>query len=137
MNQESDAQACGVLYVHRETVEAISDQLPMIEEIRGMAEVFKLLGDPTRLRIVHALSLGELCVCDLAAMLGIAQTAVSNHLRLLRSTRLVNHRREGKMAYYSLTDTHIKRLLGEGFAHVTEAPAGPSAAQPPLQEIRS
>jgi DNA-binding transcriptional ArsR family regulator len=85
-----------------------------------MAETFKLLGDPTRLKLVHALSKGELCVCDLAAMLGVGSTAVSNHLRLLRSMRLVSYRREGKMAYYSLADDHITRLLAECLDHVQE-----------------
>lgn len=112
---------CETDFVHGETVAAIASQIPPQEAILQMAETFKLLGDPTRLKLVHALSKGELCVCDLAAMLGVGSTAISNHLRLLRSMRLVSYRRAGKMAYYSLADGHITRLLTEGLDHVQEA----------------
>ncbi len=112
--------SCEISYVHGETVKAIASGLPPQEAIFDMAETFKLLSDPTRLKLVHALSRGELCVCDLAAMLGVGSTAVSNHLRLLRGMRLVNYRREGKMAYYSLADDHITRLLAECLDHVQE-----------------
>lgn len=112
--------SCEVSYVHGETVKAIASEMPPQEAIFSMAETFKLLGDPTRLKLVHALSKGELCVCDLAAMLGVGSTAVSNHLRLLRGMRLVSYRREGKMAYYTLADDHITRLLAECLDHVQE-----------------
>lgn len=118
---------CGIAYVHAETVEAIASELPPREAIHAMADTFKLLSDPTRLKLVHALSLGELCVCDLAAMLGVGSTAVSNHLRLLRGMRLVTYRREGKMAYYALADAHIIRLLAECFEHVQEPSASGEA----------
>ena len=112
--------SCEISYIHGETVKAIASGMPPQEAIVDMAETFKLLSDPTRLKLVHALSRGELCVCDLASMLGVGSTAVSNHLRLLRSMRLVNYRREGKMAYYSLADDHITRLLAECLDHVQE-----------------
>ncbi len=114
------ADSCEISYVHGETVEAITADMPPREAVFAMAETFKLLSDPTRLKLVHALSRGELCVCDLAAMLGVGSTAVSNHLRLLRGMRLVNYRRQGKMAYYSLADGHITRLLAECLDHVQE-----------------
>lgn len=120
METEIARTACDVQYVHTDTVARVSAQMPPKPAMLAMAETFKLLGDPTRLRIVHALSYGELCVCDLAAMLGLAQTSVSNHLRLLRSMRLVNYRREGKMAYYTLADEHISRLMAECFVHVQD-----------------
>lgn len=116
----NDDVSCNAPYIHEETVKAIASQLPPPDAIRSMAETFKLLGDPTRLKLVHALSKGELCVCDLAAMLGVGSTAISNHLRLLRSMRLVHYRRAGKMAYYSLADGHINRLLTESLEHVQE-----------------
>jgi DNA-binding transcriptional ArsR family regulator len=116
---------CEVLYVRPAVVAEVEATMPSLGLAIDMAETFKLLGDPTRLRIVHALSRGELCVCDLAAMLGIARTAVSNHLRLLRSMRLVTYRKEGKLAFYSLGDDHIARLLKECLEHVQELqPAG-------------
>lgn len=116
---------CEVLYIRPTVVAEVNATMPAMGLMVEMAETFKLLGDPTRLRIVHALSRGELCVCDLAAMLGLARTAVSNHLRLLRSMKLVTYRKEGKLAFYSLGDDHIARLLKECLEHVQELqPAG-------------
>lgn len=88
--------------------------------VEDLALTFKLLGDPTRLRIVHALSREELCVCDLAAVLGMSQSVTSHSLRALRQLHLVRYRREGKVAYYSLDDAHIESLVTEGFRHVEE-----------------
>lgn len=85
-----------------------------------LAETFRVLGDPTRVRIVFALSREELCVCDLAVLAGISQSAVSHSLRALRQLGLVTYRREGKIAYYTLDDEHIDNLLREGFRHVRE-----------------
>lgn len=121
---DSDAD-CGDLFVRPAVVASVSSTMPSMSLMLEMAETFKLLGDPTRLRIVHALSRGELCVCDMAAMLGIARSAVSNHLRLLRSMKLVTYRKEAKLAFYSLGDDHIVRLLNECLEHVEELqPAG-------------
>lgn len=90
------------------------------EVVTDLAETFRVLGDATRLRIVHALSDHELCVCDLATVLGVEQSVVSHSLRALRQMRLVRFRKEGKIAYYSLDDDHIASLVGEGFRHVEE-----------------
>jgi len=90
------------------------------EAVVTLAETFKVLGDPTRLRIVFALSRDELCVCDLANVLGVSQSVVSHSLRALRQMRLVRYRKEGKIAYYVLDDEHIGSLLGQGFRHVQE-----------------
>ncbi|MEO7647121.1 MAG: metalloregulator ArsR/SmtB family transcription factor [Gemmatimonadaceae bacterium] len=86
----------------------------------ALSETFRVLGDPTRLRIVYALAREELCVCDLANVLGASQSVVSHSLRALRQMRLVRYRKDGKIAYYTLDDTHIKSLLTEGFHHVEE-----------------
>ena len=86
----------------------------------GLAETFRALGDPTRVRILDALSHGELCVCDLAAVLSLSQSAVSHQLRFLRSLRLVKPRREGRMVFYSLDDRHVVDLLQQGLRHVEE-----------------
>lgn len=90
------------------------------EVVASLAETFKVLGDPTRLRIAHALSREELCVCDLANVLGVSQSVVSHSLRALRQMRLVRYRKAGKIAYYVLDDDHIASLLAEGFRHVEE-----------------
>src|SRR5919197_106725 len=84
----------------------------------SLAAIFAALGEPTRLRIVHALSLGELCVGDLAALLGMAVPAVSQHLRVLRDLRIVRNRRVGKMVYYALDDAHVADLFTVALAHV-------------------
>lgn len=90
------------------------------EAVADLAETFKVLGDPTRLRIVFALSREELCVCDLANVIDASQSVVSHSLRALRQMHLVRYRKQGKVAYYALDDTHIGTLLDEGFRHVEE-----------------
>jgi DNA-binding transcriptional ArsR family regulator len=109
---------CEAFYVNSQEVARISGGLPPKEATLAMAETFKLLGDPTRLRVIHALSQGELCVCDLATMFDVGQTAISNHLRILRNMGLVTYRRQGKLAYYAIADEHITRLLAECLEHV-------------------
>jgi DNA-binding transcriptional ArsR family regulator len=89
--------------------------------VQALADTFRLLGDPTRVRIVDALSEGELCVCDIAAHIGISESAVSHQLRLMRSQRLVRGRREGRCVYYALDDQHVLSLFQQGLRHVTEA----------------
>jgi len=88
------------------------------EEARQVAGIFKMLGDPTRMKILHALSTRELCVCDIAAVVAMGQSAVSHQLRLLRGSRLVKYRKEGKLAWYSLDDAHISLLLAQGLEHI-------------------
>ncbi|QYJ16794.1 Transcriptional repressor SmtB [Rubrobacter xylanophilus DSM 9941] len=101
----------------REVSEALS-AMPEPEEIRGASELLKAVGDPTRMRILCALADRELCVCDLQAVLGLSQSAVSHQLRTLRNANLVTYRREGKMAYYTLADDHVRRLLDLSLRHV-------------------
>lgn len=100
--------------------------LPAPVAINALAETLKALGDPTRLRIVTALGVPgveELCVCDLASLVGVSQSAVSHSLRVLRDLRLVRYRRVGKIAFYALDDAHVDALLREGFRHVAEQAA--------------
>ena len=91
------------------------------DALEGLTEIFRVLGDPTRLRILDALSRGELCVGDLAARLGVTESAVSHQLRLLRSARIVRARRDGRMIFYTLDDTHVLTLFEQGLRHVQEA----------------
>ena len=104
-----------------EALAALQTRLLAAGTVESVAEVFKLLGDPTRVRIVDALSHGERCVCDLASLVGISESAVSHQLRLLRSARLVRVRRTGRMAFYSLDDHHVVGLLHDTRRHVQEA----------------
>lgn len=96
------------------------------EAVQALADVFRVLGDPTRLRIVEALSHEELCVCDIATLLGVSQSVVSHSLRALRQMRLVRYRRAGKIAYYALDDSHIATVFSQALAHVAE-PRGQTA----------
>lgn len=109
---------CTVRVVDAETVAAVRDRLPGDDAVTGTADVFALLGDPGRLKILLALLHGEMCVCDLAATSGQGESAVSHHLRLLRAHRVVVARRAGRMAYYRLADEHVRMLLDIALAHI-------------------
>lgn len=119
----SENDFCEVNCIDHEKVVAIRARLLADTEITRLAETFRLLGDPTRVRIIHALSLEELCVCDIAALLGTTTSAVSHQLRLLRTMRVVRHRKAGKIVYYSLDDDHIRGLLQAGCDHILECTA--------------
>lgn len=101
-------------------LEAVRDRLLSGEPLQAVSEIFKLLADPTRVRILDALSHGERCVCDLAALVGISESAMSHQLRLLRTARLVRARREGRQAFYALDDHHVIGLLRDARKHVEE-----------------
>ncbi|CAA9552346.1 MAG: Cadmium efflux system accessory protein [uncultured Thermomicrobiales bacterium] len=117
---------CDVLCIHPESVRAARATLLPTVEAQDLAAIFSVLADPTRVRIVQALSERELCVCDLANVLGLRQSTVSHQLRLLRALRIVRFRKEGRIAYYALDDAHVAALLAQGLAHVREA-AGAAA----------
>lgn len=112
--------ACAVEFVDEKRVRRAARAMKPPAAVSALAELFKVLGDPTRIRIAHALSREELCVCDIANLLGVSQSAASHSLRALRQMKLVRFRREGKIAYYALDDEHVARLLADGFRHVEE-----------------
>ena len=95
--------------------------------VEALADTFRVLGDPTRVRILDALAPGELCVCDIAGLVGISESAVSHQLRLLRGMRLVRPRRAGRLVYYAVDDHHILELLKQALTHVEEGRRGPPA----------
>jgi DNA-binding transcriptional ArsR family regulator len=104
-----------------EALDAVRARLLSSASVGQIAETFKLLGDPTRVKLVDILSHGERCVCDLASLAGLSESAVSHQLRLLRAARLVRVRRAGRMAYYSLDDHHVVGLLHDTRKHIEEA----------------
>ncbi len=108
------------LCAHREIVERVTASLPPESTLYELADLFKVFGDSTRIRILFALAETELCVCDLAQLLGLTQTAVSHQLRLLKSSKLVRFRRDGKILFYSLADDHVRGMIGMGMEHVSE-----------------
>ncbi len=114
----SEEERCGVTYIDEERVKEASVYLVDGLTATRMAESFKALSDPTRVRIISALTHAELCVCDIAAALGMSQSAISHQLRILRTLRLVKSRKEGRQVYYSLDDEHIYSLFQQGLDHV-------------------
>jgi len=117
---ETDSAVCEVLCVHPEVLSKFGAKLVRLREAEDLAELFKTLGDPTRVRIIDALAQSEFCVCDLAELLGLSQSATSHQLRVLRNSKLVKYRRDGKMVYYSLDDGHVLGLYSQGLEHISE-----------------
>ncbi len=116
----SGSDVCSTNIVDQQKVDFVAGALPTEAENMAMAELFKALGDPTRLRIVQALALEELCVCDLTALMDISISAISHQLRLLRNLKVVKFRKSGKMAYYSLDDDHVLELVTLTREHIAE-----------------
>lgn len=119
IRREDDA-LCSCTIIHEDILSRVKGEMTDDNHLFKMAELFKALNDPTRLKIVNALILSEMCVCDIAALLNMNQPAISHHLKVLRQTQLIKYRREGKIVYYSLDDEHIELLFKQGFAHVIE-----------------
>ena len=111
---------CEVEFIHKDAVEKARKQMIDEDVVLDSAEIFKALSDPARIQILHALSISELCVCDLAKMLDMSVSAISHHLRILRSLRIVKFRKEGKVVFYSLDDVHISSLITSCVEHVME-----------------
>ena len=114
------APRCDFIYVHEEVVNQVLEVMPTDEELQSLADFFRIFGDSTRIRILYALSQSELCVCDIASLLGMGQSAISHQLRILKQMRLVKFRREGKSELYSLADGHIETILAQGMEHIGE-----------------
>ncbi|OQX88264.1 transcriptional regulator [candidate division KSB1 bacterium 4484_87] len=113
-------EICKTNIVNHGKVKKVNQALPKNREVVELSETFKVLSDPTRLRIVLALSMEELCVCDLATIVNISISAISHQLRLLKSRKLVTYRKEGKMVYYKLDDDHVVNLITQATEHVRE-----------------
>jgi len=117
-------RTCQIRHINTENVAKANLAIPQIEEIQDLADMFKALGDPTRLKIVTALVASELCVCDLSAVCGLSESAISHQLRILRNLRIVKYRREGKIVYYRLDDDHVESLVRQSLAHISEEQRG-------------
>jgi DNA-binding transcriptional ArsR family regulator len=115
-----DGDECQVRVIHLDRVEQARSEAVSVRELNRLSSIYKVLGDPSRLKIVMALRNVEMCVCDLAAFLGLTESAVSHQLRRLKDLALVKSRREGQAIYYSLDDEHVAELLNMGLEHVTE-----------------
>ena len=111
---------CEESLVHTDAVEKVRSRLPLDERLYDLAELFKIFGDSTRVKILYALLESELCVCDIAKLMEVTQSAVSHQMRVLKNSKLVKFRREGKTVYYSLADDHVLHILDQGMEHILE-----------------
>lgn len=117
---ENDASHCEFMCVHADTVDRITSTMPDEDTLIDLSELFKVFGDSTRIKILTALSHGELCVCDLSKLVGMTSSAVSHQLKILRSAKLVSCRRDGKTVFYALADDHVTTIIRQGLEHVNE-----------------
>jgi ArsR family transcriptional regulator len=119
-NKNTFIELCDFPVIHEEVVNKVRKDMPKEETLYDLAELFKVFGDTTRIKILYALSASEMCVCDMAALLSMTQSAVSHQLRVLKQARLIKFRRNGKVVYYSLDDEHIQQIFNQGLDHINE-----------------
>ena len=115
-----DVEHCECYEVHKELVDQVMNHMPDDDELYDLAELFKVFGDSTRIRILTVLFGEEMCVCDIAEALGMNQSAVSHQLRVLKNAKLIKNRKDGKQVFYSLADDHVRTILAMGLEHIEE-----------------
>lgn len=115
-----EIECCDTILVHSDIIDDIQQHMPEENILRELADFYKVFGDATRIRILYVLLQHEVCVCDLAEILGMTQSAISHQLRVLKQMKLVKNRREGKTVYYSLADGHIQTIISQGMEHIAE-----------------
>ena len=113
-------ECCEEFCTHGDVLDRVRSHMPDVEELYDLAELFKVFGDTTRIRILYGLFESEMCVCDIAEMLSLTPSAISHQLRLLKQFRLVKSRRDGKTIYYSLADDHVRSIIDTGREHIEE-----------------
>lgn len=114
------AECCEFYQVHMDVVRAVQRKMPEEDDLYDLAELFKVFGDSTRIRILYVLLEAEMCVCDIAQLLNMTQSAISHQLRILKQSKLVKSRREGKSIIYSLADSHVNSIISQGYEHIKE-----------------
>lgn len=115
-----DIERCENTCIHEDVVNSVKENMPEEEILYDLAELFKVFGDSTRVKILWALNESEMCVCDIAALLNMTQSAISHQLRILKHARLVKNRRQGKVVYYSIDDEHVEDIFKQGMNHIVE-----------------
>ena len=113
-------QDCKTHFIHRDTVDKVISIMPTEETLYELSDFFKMFGDATRIKILHALFVSEMCVCDLSDLLKVSQSAISHQLKTLRQADLVKYRKDGKAVFYSLKDEHVRQIVDLGLQHVLE-----------------
>ena len=116
----NDVECCDFYQVHEDVVKAVTAKMPDEDELYDLAEIFKVFGDSTRIKILYVLFESEMCVCDIAQLLNMNQSAISHQLKILKQNRLVKSRREGKAVFYSLADGHVRTIINQGLEHIEE-----------------
>lgn len=116
----SDTECCETTEIHEDILQEVSERMPDEDELYDLAELFKVFGDSTRIRILFVLFEAEVCVCDLAESLHMTQSAISHQLKILKQSKLVKGRREGKSVFYSLADQHVRTIIAQGIEHIAE-----------------
>lgn len=111
---------CNCVIIHEDVINRVRKQMPEEESLYDLAELFKVFGDTTRIKILCALFEAEMCVCDIAALLNMTQSAISHQLRALKQARLVKYRKDGKVVFYSLDDDHVQSIFRMGLTHISE-----------------
>ena len=120
MEERYTVDCCDYIHTHDAVVDRVRREMPDEDILYDLTELFRIFGDSTRIRILYVLFEAEMCVCDIAAILGMTQSAISHQLRALKSARLVKGRREGKTVFYSLADDHVKTIIHQGLDHIAE-----------------
>jgi DNA-binding transcriptional ArsR family regulator len=120
MPDKEEIERCDYMHAHEEVITKVNQNMPDEEILYDLAELFKIFGDSTRIRILYVLFESEMCVCDIAQLLNMTQSAISHQLRALKQSKLVKYRREGKTVFYSLADGHVRTIIGQGMEHVAE-----------------
>ncbi|MDE7013980.1 MAG: metalloregulator ArsR/SmtB family transcription factor [Kineothrix sp.] len=118
--KEEQIEKCEYIHVHEDIVQKVNEQMPEEDKLYDLADFFKVFADSTRIKMLYVLMCSEMCVCDLAQILNMTQSAISHQLRTLKQMDLVRNRREGKTIFYSLADSHIKTILSQGLNHIEE-----------------
>lgn len=122
LNETHAAERCDCDVIHDEVVAQVRQSIPRDETLFDLAELFKVFGDSTRMKILWALDTSEMCVCDLAFLFNMTQSAISHQLRVLKLAKLVKNRRDGKIIYYALDDEHVRQIIDQGLIHINELP---------------
>ena len=120
VTKENEIDRCDCDVIHDDIVAKVKENMPQVEELYDLAELFKVFGDSTRVRILWALDSSEMCVCDISYLLNMTQSAISHQLRVLKQAELVKSRRDGKIVYYSLADDHVRTIFNQGLSHISE-----------------
>jgi len=117
---KSDFENCDYIHVHQDIINLVLTHMPEETQLYDLAELFKVFGDSTRIKILYVLFQSEMCVCDIAQLLNMSQSAISHQLRVLKQAELVKSRRDGKTMFYSLADSHVRTIIDQGFEHIGE-----------------